>query len=99
MLLLDVDVFTVGISIVVFLIIILMLVSILLYAKAKLLPSGEVTVNINQENDLVVEPGSTLLTTLGNNKILLPSACGGGGTCAMCTLPGARRWRGEILPN
>jgi Na+-transporting NADH:ubiquinone oxidoreductase subunit F len=98
MLLLDVDVFTVGISIVVFLIIILMLVSILLYAKAKLLPSGEVTVNINQENDLVVEPGSTLLTTLGNNKILLPSACGGGGTCAMCrcqVLEGG----GEILPT
>jgi Na+-transporting NADH:ubiquinone oxidoreductase subunit F len=98
MLILDVSIFTIVISIVVFLIIILMLVSILLYAKAKLLPSGEVTVNINNENDLVVEPGSTLLSTLGNNKILLPSACGGGGTCAMCrcqVLEGG----GEILPT
>lgn len=98
MLLLDVNIFTIGISIVVFLIIILLLVSILLYAKSKLLPSGEVTVNINSENDLVVEPGSTLLTTLGNNKILLPSACGGGGTCAMCRCQ-IMEGGGEILPT
>lgn len=98
MLILSVDIFTVGISIVIFLIIVLLLVSILLYAKAKLLPSGEVTVNINGENDLVVEPGSTLLTTLGNNKILLPSACGGGGTCAMCRCQ-VTEGGGEILPT
>ena len=98
MLILNVDIFTIGVSIVVFLIIILMLVSILLYAKSKLLPSGEVTVNINNENDLVVEPGSTLLSTLGNNKILLPSACGGGGTCAMCRCQ-VTEGGGEILPT
>jgi len=98
MLILDVNIFTIGVSIVVFLIIVLLLVSILLYAKAKLLPSGEVTVNINEENDLVVEPGSTLLTTLGNNKILLPSACGGGGTCAMCRCQ-ITEGGGELLPT
>ncbi len=98
MLILNVDIFTVGISIVIFLVIILLLVSILLYAKAKLLPSGEVTVNINEETDMVVEPGSTLLTTLGNNKILLPSACGGGGTCAMCRCQ-VTDGGGEILPT
>jgi Na+-transporting NADH:ubiquinone oxidoreductase subunit F len=85
-------------SVVIFLLITLLLVSILLYAKAKLLPSGEVKIQINGEKELVVEPGSTLLTTLGNNKILLPSACGGGGTCAMCrcqVIDGG----GEILPT
>ena len=49
------------------------------------MPSGIVKVDINK-GDKVIEtnPGDTLLTTLGNNKIFLPSACGGGGTCAMC---------------
>ncbi|WP_299581378.1 NADH:ubiquinone reductase (Na(+)-transporting) subunit F [uncultured Sunxiuqinia sp.] len=72
-------------SIAVFLLMVILLVSILLYAKKKLTPSGVVKVNIN-EGDTVLEtnPGDTLLTTLGNNKIFLPSACGGGGTCAMC---------------
>ncbi len=87
-----------GISIIAFLVIILILVAILLYAKAKLLPSGEVTININSEKDLVVNPGSTLLTTLGDNKILLPSACGGGGTCAMCRCQ-ITEGGGEILPT
>ncbi len=72
-------------SIAVFLLMVILLVSILLYAKKKLMPSGIVQVDINK-GDRVIEtnPGDTLLTTLGNNKIFLPSACGGGGTCAMC---------------
>jgi Na+-transporting NADH:ubiquinone oxidoreductase subunit F len=72
-------------SIAVFLLMVILLVSILLYAKKKLMPSGIVKVDINK-GDRVIEtnPGDTLLTTLGNNKIFLPSACGGGGTCAMC---------------
>lgn len=88
------------VSIVAFLVLILLLVAILLIAKAKLLPSGEVTLNINddEEHQYTVSPGGTLLSTLGNNKILLPSACGGGGTCGMCeckVLEGG----GEILPT
>lgn len=88
------------VSIVAFLLVILLLVSILLYAKAKLLPSGKVNLNINddEEHQYEVSPGSTLLNTLQNQKILLPSACGGGGTCAMCeceVLEGG----GEILPT
>jgi len=84
-------------SIVVFFLLIILLVSVLLGAKAKLSPSGPVTLNINGE-DRQVDSGSTLLTTLGNEKIFLPSACGGGGTCAMCkcqVLEGG----GEILPT
>jgi Na+-transporting NADH:ubiquinone oxidoreductase subunit F len=72
-------------SIAVFLLMVILLVSILLFVKQKLTPSGVVKVDINK-GDTVIEtnPGDTLLTTLGNNKIFLPSACGGGGTCAMC---------------
>ena len=68
-------------SIVVFLILTFLLVGVLLGVKAKLLPSGPVNIQINGENDLEVSSGGTLLSTLGNNKIFLPSACGGGGTC------------------
>ncbi len=84
-------------SIVVFFIVIFLLVSILLGAKAKLAPSGPVMLDINGE-PREVESGNTLLTTLSNQKIFLPSACGGGGTCAMCKcqiLEGG----GEILPT
>ena len=71
-------------SIVVFLILILLLVSILLGAKAKLIPSGPVKINVNGEKDLEVSSGGTLLGTLGSEKLFLPSACGGGGTCIQC---------------
>ena len=71
-------------SIVVFLTITFLLVGMLLGAKAKLLPSGPVSLQINGDNQVEVSSGSTLLSTLGNNKIFLPSACGGGGTCIQC---------------
>tara|TARA_Y100001968_G_scaffold84168_1_gene75250 strand:+ start:2435 stop:3730 length:1296 start_codon:yes stop_codon:yes gene_type:complete len=76
----------------------LLLVTMLLVAKEKLLPSGPVKLVINGEKDVEVSSGDTLLTTLGNNKIFLPSACGGGGTCVQCrcqVLEGG----GEILPT
>ena len=53
---------------------------------------------INGEQEVEVESGSTLLSTLGNNKIFLPSACGGGGTCAMCKCQ-VMEGGGEILPT
>lgn len=86
-------------SIAVFLSIVILLVGILLYAKKKLIPSGIVKVSIN-EGDKVIEtnPGDTLLTMLGNNKIFLPSACGGGGTCAMCRCQ-VVEGGGSILPT
>ena len=56
-------------SVVVFLTIVFLLVGILLGAKAKLLPSGPVSIKINGENEIEVESGSSLLSTLGNNKI------------------------------
>lgn len=76
----------------------LLLVTMLLVAKERLLPSGPVKLVINGQKDVEVSSGDTLLTTLGNNKIFLPSACGGGGTCVQCkcqVLEGG----GEILPT
>jgi len=84
-------------SVAVFLVVILVLVTILLQAKARLAPSGPVTLNINGD-DVEVESGSTVLTTLGNQKIFLPSACGGGGTCGMCKCQ-VTEGGGEILPT
>lgn len=75
----------------------ILLVWILLFAKSKLSPSGPVKLNINGEIS-EVESGSTLLSTLSNNKIFLPSACGGGGTCGMCRCQ-VTDGGGEILPT
>ena len=81
-----------------FLAIVLLLVTLLLFVKQKLSPSGPVTITINGEKKIEVGSGSTLLTTLGDQKIFLPSACGGGGSCVQCechVLDGG----GEALPT
>jgi len=85
-------------GIVIFLIIILLLVVILLIAKVKLTPQGEVKLTINEEEELTVSPGGTVLSTLGDNKIFLPSACGGGGSCGMCKVQ-VFDGGGSILPT
>lgn len=84
-------------SIVVFLLVILLLVAMLLFARNKLSPKGDVTLHIN-ERELVVSPGSNLLTTLSGNGVFLPSACGGGGTCGMCRCQ-IMEGGGSILPT
>lgn len=89
---------TVIVTIVSFLIITLALVVLLLFVKQKLSPSGPVTIKINGEREVEVASGDSLLTTLSNQKIFLPSACGGGGTCIQCechVLSGG----GEALPT
>jgi Na+-transporting NADH:ubiquinone oxidoreductase subunit F len=75
-------------------------VFILLYAQSQLVQSGDVKLVINGDsnNPVVAAAGSTLLTTLSAQKIFLPSACGGGGTCAMCkckVIDGG----GDVLPT
>jgi Na+-transporting NADH:ubiquinone oxidoreductase subunit F len=84
-------------AVAVFVVVILALVTILLQAKARLSPSGPVKLNINGD-DVEVESGTTLLSTLSNQKIFLPSACGGGGTCGMCKCQ-VTEGGGEILPT
>lgn len=85
-------------SIIFSLILILILVAVLLVAKAKLLPSGKVKLLINGQKEIEVETGSTLLSTLSNQKIFLPSACGGGGTCLQCECH-VLKGGGEPLPT
>ena len=85
-------------SIAVFLLVILLLVAILMFAQAKLVPKGKVKIKINSEDELEVDPGSTLLSTLANQKLFLPSACGGGGTCGMCRVQ-VNSGAGTILPT
>lgn len=88
----------IALSIVTFLSITILLVGILLFAKAKLVQSGPVTIKINGERDITVNAGSSLLSTLSQEKIFLPSACGGGGTCAMCKCQ-VTSGGGNILPT
>ena len=85
-------------SIVVFLLLILPLVTLLLFVKAKLSPSGKIKIMINGEKEIEVDGGNTLLTTLSNEGIFLPSACGGGGTCVQCTCQ-VNSGGGGILPT
>ncbi len=91
-------IYTIISAVLFFLIVILTLVSVLLFAKSQLLPSGEVTLTINGQENIKINPGGTILGTLGDNKIFLPSACGGGGTCAMCKCQ-VNSGGGEILPT
>ena len=79
---------------------ILLLVILLNFAGSKLLPQGDVQIEINddKEKSITVRPGSTLLSVLSGNEIFLPSACGGQGTCAQCkcqVIDGG----GDILPT
>lgn len=69
-----------------FTVVIMLLTFGLIYAQKKLVPQGDVKIIINGdvENPVLVSPGSSLLSTLSNKNLFLPSACGGGGTCAMC---------------
>lgn len=85
-------------SIAVFLLFTLLLVALILFAKAKLTQSGLVKITINGDKVIEVPAGGTLLATLGNEKIFLPSACGGGGTCLQCKCQ-VLKGGGSILPT
>jgi len=85
-------------SVIVFLIAVLIPVAILIIVKKRLTPKGNVKININDERELEVKPGNSLLQTLAEEQIYLPSACGGKGNCGMCkcqVLEGG----GSILPT
>ncbi|MEA4937601.1 MAG: NADH:ubiquinone reductase (Na(+)-transporting) subunit F [Paludibacter sp.] len=85
-------------SLIVFLVVILLLVIVLIVAKRYLVASGDVTITINGEKQVVASAGSTLLNTLSTQSIFLPSACGGGGSCAQCKCQ-VVEGGGEILPT
>ena len=86
-------------SVIAILVVTLLLVALLLYIKTKLTPSGKVKIDINNgSKEIEVTPGASLLGTLAEQKIFLPSACGGKGSCGQCkcrVLEGG----GTILPT
>lgn len=87
-------------GVVMFTVVILSLVAVLAVAKSKLVSSGEVTITINDDPDkaLKVPAGSTLLNTLSSNKIFIPSACGGKGSCGVCKVH-VHDGGGSLLPT
>ena len=89
---------TIAISAIVFLLITLILVVALLYAKAKLVPSGNVKVVVNDEKQFEAPIGGTVLGTLQSQGIVLSSACGGGGSCGQCRCQ-VEVGGGNILPT
>ena len=85
-------------AIVVMLAVVILLVTLLLVLRSKLLPTGNVTITINDDKQLEVCTGNSLISTLAEQQIYLPSACGGKGSCGQCkcrVLSGG----GSILPT
>ncbi len=78
--------------------VILLLVTLILVARRKLVPQGDIKININGEKNIVVSPGDKLLGALAAEKLFLSSACGGGGTCGQC-LAQITEGGGDILPT
>lgn len=78
--------------------VILLLVVLILIARSKLVPQGNITINVNGEKDLIVSPGQKLLGALAGEKLFLSSACGGGGTCGQC-IAKVTEGGGDILPT
>ena len=85
-------------AIIIILVVILLLVALLLVLRAKLVPQGNVTVTINDDKELTVSTGGTLISTLGEAGVHLPSACGGKGSCGQCKCR-VVKGGGSILPT
>jgi Na+-transporting NADH:ubiquinone oxidoreductase subunit F len=89
---------TIATGAVIFLIITLILVGALLFAKAKLIPSGNVKVVVNGEKEFEVPMGGTVINALQGQGIFLSSACGGSGSCGQCRCQ-VPEGGGNILPT
>ncbi|MCH2163900.1 MAG: NADH:ubiquinone reductase (Na(+)-transporting) subunit F [Marinovum sp.] len=89
---------TFSLGIFLFTLIVLALVTIILAARSRLVSSGNVNITINGEKTISVPAGGKLLQTLAEQKLFVPSACGGGGTCAQCRVK-IHEGGGSILPT
>jgi Na+-transporting NADH:ubiquinone oxidoreductase subunit F len=90
----------IGLGVLIFTGIVLVLVALILVARSRLIPAGKVTIKINNDPDkeMTVDPGGKLLNVLGGKEVFIPSACGGGGTCAQCKVK-IKSGGGDILPT
>ena len=91
---------TVAVGVVMFIFVVLMMVMVLMVAKAKLVNSGEVLIGINGDPDKTIKTqgGGTLLGSLADNKVFIPSACGGKGSCGVCKV-NVTKGGGSLLPT
>ena len=90
----------IGLGVLIFTCIVMLLVVFILITRSWLIPAGKILLKINHDESksLSVDPGDKLLNILGNNDIFIPSACGGGGTCAQCRVK-IKSGGGDILPT
>lgn len=100
MILLAIEITTILYAAVVFSAVILAVSFMLIYANKQLVPQGKVKIVVNgdEENPMLVKPGTSLLSALSDKSVFLPSACGGGGTCAMCECH-VDEGGGDVLPT
>ncbi|MFK7809035.1 MAG: 2Fe-2S iron-sulfur cluster-binding protein, partial [Saprospiraceae bacterium] len=87
-------------AVAVFSAVIMLLSFMLIMARRRLVPQGDVKIIVNgdEDNPLLAQPGSSLLNVLSDSNVFLPSACGGGGTCAMCECH-VDEGGGDVLPT
>ena len=88
----------IGLGVSLFTVIVLALVGVILFARSRLVPSGNVEVTVNQERAVSTPVGLKLLNVLGNAQLFVPSACGGGGTCGQCRVR-VLEGGGALLPT
>jgi Na+-transporting NADH:ubiquinone oxidoreductase subunit F len=83
-----------------FTLIVLALVLVILFAKSKLVPTGDITISVNDDPSLaiVTQPGGKLLSALAGAGVFVSSACGGGGSCGQCRVK-VKSGGGDILPT
>ncbi len=91
---------TIILGVSVFILVIVTMVLVLMVAKSKLVASGDVTIVVNDDPDkaITTSAGNTLLNTLAAEKIFIPSACGGKGTCGVCKVD-VVEGGGALLPT
>lgn len=90
--------FEIGLGVFLFTAIVIALVFVILGAKSRLVASGDVAILINNEKEVLAKPGTKLLQALAEAGVFVPSACGGGGTCAQCRCK-IFEGGGSILPT
>ncbi|MGH1340466.1 MAG: NADH:ubiquinone reductase (Na(+)-transporting) subunit F [Nannocystales bacterium] len=89
---------TIILGVVMFTVVIVGLVGVLMAARSRLVNTAAVTININGEKDISIPAGGTLLGALAAEKIFIPSACGGKGSCGVCTVH-VKDGGGSMLPT
>lgn len=91
---------TVGVGVATFLVFVLAMIAILMSARSRLVSTGavDIFVNDNPDHTLKTKAGGTLLGTLADNKIFIPSACGGKGSCGVCKVR-VTEGGGSLLPT